>query len=67
MFAILYKMGDTMQCENIFCIYFENDACILNEISLDIQGNCRDCIYIDLDDKTLKAEREKILKRFEKQ
>ena len=56
-----------MQCENIFCIYFENDACILNEISLDIQGNCRDCIYIDLDDKTLKAEREKILKRFEKQ
>lgn len=48
-------------CENIFCIY-QNNKCILDDIHLDIQGNCLDCIYINIDcellDK-LKEEAEK--------
>ena len=39
-----------MRCENNFCIYWKDKSCILDEISLDIQGQCEDCIYIDLDE-----------------
>lgn len=35
-----------MFCENEFCIYQENRQCILDKISLDIQGRCKECIYI---------------------
>ena len=54
-----------MNCENKFCIYWEDDYCTLNEISLDILGTCTSCIYVDIDDKTLKEEREKALKRID--
>lgn len=54
-----------MNCENKFCIYWEDDYCALNEISLDILGTCTSCIYVDIDDKTLKEEREKALKRID--
>ena len=37
-----------MKCENFFCIYQENDECILDEISIDITGACGSCIYIDI-------------------
>ena len=54
-----------MNCENKFCIYWEDDYCTINEISLDILGTCTSCIYVDIDDKTLKEEREKALKRID--
>jgi len=52
-----------MKCENGFCIYQENDECLLEEISLDILGQCTDCIYIDLEEKTLNQVKEYMRKR----
>lgn len=50
-----------MQCENIFCIYWNKDGCILREVSLDVMGCCQNCIYVDIKEETLQAEREKLL------
>ena len=50
-----------MLCENLFCIYWEAEKCILDEISLDIQGNCESCIYVDIDPNLLQKERKKLL------
>lgn len=54
-----------MHCENLFCIYWENNECTLEEISLDIQGNCQGCIYVDLEEKLLKNKREELLNKLE--
>ena len=42
-----------MTCENIFFIYQRNNQCILEKINLDIMGACADCIYVDINQKTL--------------
>ncbi len=42
-----------MKCENCFCIYQENGKCILDEINLDITGQCDSCIYVDIPKKDL--------------
>lgn len=42
-----------MKCENCFCIYQRNNYCSLTEVELDIQGQCKECIYIDLEKETL--------------
>ena len=42
-----------MLCENCFCLYYEDEKCILEEIELDICGNCKSCIYIDITEKEL--------------
>ncbi len=52
-----------MQCENIFCIYWEEERCILDEVSLDVMGCCQSCIYIDIDAKDLQAARKEQLNR----
>jgi len=52
----------SLRCENIFCIYQNNDRCILEDINLDIQGNCTDCIYVNLNNEFL----EKIKKESKK-
>lgn len=41
-------------CENEFCIYEENGKCTLDEITLNIDGSCNECIYINIDKQTLK-------------
>ncbi len=51
-----------MRCENKFCIYWNENECILDDISLDVQGNCEDCIYVNIDEENLKAERQRSLK-----
>ena len=51
-----------LSCENEFCIYQEQGNCILESIQLDIQGNCLDCIYINIDEDTLNNLKEKLLK-----
>ncbi len=56
-----------MYCENRFCIYWSDQACILDEISLDIQGSCQQCIYVDMEEEFLKTYREKFLKHYEAQ
>lgn len=54
-----------MFCENEFCIYQENRQCILDKISLDIQGRCKECIYIDIDEINLQNFKKTLIKRFE--
>lgn len=56
-----------MFCENIFCIYWADKKCTLNNISLDIQGKCEDCIYINIDEKVLRKQRDKLMKTYEKE
>lgn len=47
-----------MECENYFCVYQEDGRCVLTSVRLDVQGRCKACIYLPLDDKLkdLKAE-----------
>ena len=51
-----------LSCENEFCIYQKQGHCILNSVNLDIQGNCLECIYVDIDEETLNNMKEKKLK-----
>lgn len=51
-----------MKCENIFCIYWSNNDCILGKITLDIQGTCQKCIYINLYENCYKMGEEKFYK-----
>ncbi len=53
-----------MRCENVFCIYWVNNNCGLDEISLDIQGNCQDCIYVDIKEEELENHRQKLLRKY---
>ena len=46
-----------MKRANFFCIYRENNTCLLKKISLDIQGNCQACIYISLSREELEQAR----------
>ena len=55
-----------MQCENYFCIYFDNNSCILSNVSLDVTGLCQDCIYLNIDKNVLNSEREKTLEYYKK-
>lgn len=48
-----------MKCENYFCIYEENGFCRLDSVELDIQGQCKECIYLNIDENTLKKFKEK--------
>ena len=54
-----------MNCENKFCIYFESDTCILNPISLDELGLCKQMCYVDIDEEFLDFKRKKLLAKFE--
>ena len=52
-----------MQCENEYCIYWENNNCVLDEISLDIKGCCTECIMIDIDREIMNKQRNEMLIR----
>ena len=56
-----------MKCENYFCIYQKNGECVFDSIEIDIQGSCKDCIYINVDEEKLQLykdiEREKLNNR----
>lgn len=56
-----------MKCENEYCVYWKNNRCILDEISLDILGACKCCIYVDIDNDVLEQYRKKQLDRYDKQ
>ncbi len=53
-----------MRCENVFCIYWKDDACCLKNVSLDIQGMCKECEYVSVDEKDLTVLREDGLKKY---
>ena len=42
-----------MKCDNSFCVYQENDECILEEINIDTTGKCDSCIFINISDTDL--------------
>jgi len=46
-----------ISCENQFCIYFEENTCLLNTISLDTAGLCTSCIYVEIDAALLAEQR----------
>lgn len=37
-----------MLCENIFCIYQNDDSCTLDDVEMDIVGQCQSCIYVSI-------------------
>ncbi len=59
---MLWKVGDVMQkCENTFCIYQEDGACLLEQISLDEGGRCTECTLINLEKETVEKAKKKTL------
>ena len=54
-----------MLCENYLCIYWSKNYCTLKNISLDIQGNCLDCIYINIKKDLLEKLRNDTLKKLD--
>lgn len=54
-----------MMCENQFCIYWEENTCILNQVHLDFRGACMDCFCVDLPDTFLKQKRQELLQELE--
>ena len=63
-----YSRGEFMNqlsCENEFCIYQNLGTCILESIQLDIQGNCTDCIYINIEEDALNILKQRLLKKLD--
>lgn len=54
-----------MKCENYFCIYENNGRCLLKSVGLDILGQCKECIYISIEDEKLKELKEQSRKILE--
>jgi len=50
-----------MKCENIFCVYQKDGQCRLGEITLDIQGRCEDCVYVEPDEELLEEAKARVL------
>ena len=48
-------------CENRLCIYWLDGTCTLRRIRLDEQGRCTNCIYVDVEESVLRAERKRLL------
>lgn len=42
-----------MECDNFICIYQEDGKCILDRVSLDVMGQCKECILVTPDEETL--------------
>lgn len=55
-----------MICENSFCIYWENDSCILDEVTLNSDGICESRIHVDIPESYLGKIREEQLEKIEK-
>ena len=67
LYEFILRMKTMIACDNIFCIYWKKNICILEEISLDIQGSCTDCNYVSLDPTYLAAQRAALLEKYEEQ
>ena len=52
-----------ISCENEFCVYQKSGNCILESVQLDIQGNCLDCIYVNIEEDVLCDLKRKTLKK----
>ncbi len=54
-----------MKCENYLCIYEEQGDCLLQRIELDVQGQCKECIYIDVPPRELRELKDRLLTKLE--
>ena len=50
-----------MNCENYLCIYENHGKCTLKNISLDISGQCTNCIYVSLTEEEIERAKERTL------
>ncbi|MCL2513921.1 MAG: hypothetical protein FWF08_08460 [Oscillospiraceae bacterium] len=50
-------------CKNKFCIYFDNNFCIMDTVSLDERGICDKSIPVDVDEELLDLKRKKLLEK----
>lgn len=55
-----------MRCNNVFCVYWSDEQCSLDNIYLDIRGCCENCIYVNIDDDCLETRRKLLLEKYEK-
>lgn len=54
-----------MKCELRLCVYWQDDECILNQITIDSLGMCSECILVDIDESILAQAREDFFRRTE--
>ena len=54
-----------IECENKFCIYFEDGKCTQDSVALDDLGFCSHMFQIDIEDEYLDYKRKKLLKKFD--
>ena len=59
-------MSKTLFCDNTFCIYWENQHCLLDSISLDDTGSCSDCICISFPEDNLEQKRLEMREQLDK-
>lgn len=55
-----------ISCDNGFCIYQNKGTCLLEQIQLDSNGICNECIHINIPEDTLETLKKQLLKRFSK-
>lgn len=55
-----------MTCENRLCIYWDKGACTLEDVRLDGQGSCTDCIIVNLPEEFLKQKRSELLQELDR-
>ncbi len=53
-----------MKCDNIFCLYWSDNQCSNDNVSIGINGACNDCVILDTDLKTKLALRYVIINSF---
>ena len=51
-----------LACENLWCLYWQKGFCVLDRVTLDIQGRCDECEYLTPEESELNALRAKVLR-----
>ena len=55
------------ECENKFCIYYEDGKCTMDSICINSQGICDTCLQVDFDEGELNLKRAKLLDQLQRQ
>ena len=54
-----------INCENKFCVYYENSQCVLDSVSLDKLDICEQILIVSVEEELLVLKRKKLLEKFE--
>ena len=54
----------TISCENRFCVYWEENECIFDDIEINALGGCTSCVLIELSEEEAEEKRNEMLERF---